>query len=56
MERFIALMREVAWTSVLSVALLVLGILTGFTMPDFLGLTIALVGGSVSLAVLSLRS
>ena len=56
MERFFALMREVAWTSVLSVVLLVLGILVGFAMPDFLGLTIALVGGSVSLAVLSLRS
>lgn len=56
MERFVALMREVAWTSVLSVVLLVLGILSGFVLPDFLGFTVALVGGSVSLAVLSLRS
>lgn len=56
MERIWALLREVAWTSVLSVVLLGLGILSGLMLPDFLGLTVALVGGAVSLAVLSLRS
>ena len=56
MERIWALLREVAWTSVLSVVLLVLGILSGFLMPDFLGLTVALVGGSATLAVLLVAS
>jgi hypothetical protein len=56
MERFWALVREVAWTSVLSVVLLVLGIASGFVLPDFLGVTVGLVGGSATLAVLSLRS
>lgn len=56
MERFWVLVREVAWASVLSVVLLVAGILSGFLMPDFLGVTVGLVGGSATLAVLSLRS
>lgn len=48
--------REIAWTSVLSLVLLVLGILAGLFATDYLGLTVALVGGSVSMAILSLRA
>jgi hypothetical protein len=36
--------------------LMLAGILTGLFATDYLGLTIALVGGSVSLAILSLRA
>lgn len=55
-SRIWAFAREVAWTSVLSLVLMLAGILTGLFATDYLGLTIALVGGSVSLAILSLRA
>lgn len=56
MERIWALFREVAWTSVLALVLVVVGIVVAIVAPDFLGLTVALVGGATTLAILSLRS
>lgn len=56
MERLWALLREVAWSSVLSIVLLIAGIVVGLVAPDYLGLTLSLVGGSMTLAVLALRS
>jgi hypothetical protein len=53
MNRLIALLRDIAWLPVISVALLVVAFSTALIFPSQIGLAVVLGLGSITLAVLS---
>jgi hypothetical protein len=56
MNSWLVRLRDVIWTAVISVVLAVLGVLVALVFPSLVGLILALVGASISLAVLSKNS
>jgi hypothetical protein len=56
MNSWLVRLRDVIWTAVISVVLAVLGVLVALVFPSSVGLILALVGASISLAVLSKNS
>jgi hypothetical protein len=56
MNSWLVRLRDVIWTAVISVVLAVLGVLVALVSPTSVGLILALVGASISLAVLSKNS
>jgi hypothetical protein len=56
MNSWLVRLRDVIWTAVISVVLAFLGVLVALVFPSSVGLILALVGASISLAVLSKNS
>lgn len=56
MRTLLARAREVVWTAYVALLLVVAAIVVAVVLPSLVALVLALIGGAVALAILSLRA